>query len=87
MNEEKEKERRLGFGVGDWGAARVNDDEELGSSTETPARLGHPRVDPLWQPIIHTEDATVNGQHLKLHSLRLANAVEHLILCSWALFR
>lgn len=38
MNEEKEKERRLGFAVGDWGAARVNDDEELGSSTETPVQ-------------------------------------------------
>ena len=31
MNEEKEKERRLGFGVS-W----ANDDWELGSSTETP---------------------------------------------------
>ena len=40
MNEEKEKERRLGFGVSDWGAARVNDDEELGSSTET-LKLGN----------------------------------------------
>ena len=38
MNEEKEKERRLGFGVSDWGATRANNDEELGSSTETPVR-------------------------------------------------
>ena len=38
MNQEKEKERRLGFGVSDWGATRANNDEELGSSTETLVR-------------------------------------------------
>lgn len=38
MNEEKEKERRLGLGVSDWGAARTNNDEELGSLTETPVQ-------------------------------------------------
>ena len=50
MNEEKEKERQLGFGVSDWGAARANDDKELtwkldrnpGPVEKTPARLGHP---------------------------------------------